>query len=220
MIGAHGWDAYSSRMSATSESAAERFLHDSVLHSRSQVLDRPSPVPAQSGVYGWWFRQRPSDLDDSACFHRDGLPLLYTGISPKRPPTNGKPPSTQNLRSRVRTHYTGNAAGSTLRKTLGCLLAEQLGIELRRVGSGQRLTFALGEQELSKWMGENAFVSWLPHDEPWEVEDHLIASLDVPLNLQGNARNVFHTELTSQRAAAVARARSLPTLPNPGVGGR
>ncbi|WP_394816236.1 GIY-YIG nuclease family protein [Streptomyces mooreae] len=42
--------------------------------------------------------------------------------------------STQNLRKRVRYHYRGNAAGSTLRLTLGCLL----GLELRRVGSGKR----------------------------------------------------------------------------------
>ncbi|MEU1194017.1 GIY-YIG nuclease family protein [Streptomyces sp. NPDC005859] len=42
--------------------------------------------------------------------------------------------STQNLRKRVRYHYRGNAAGSTLRLTLGCLL----GLDLRRVGSGKR----------------------------------------------------------------------------------
>jgi hypothetical protein len=29
---------------------------------------------------------------------------------------------------------------------LGCILAEQLGIELRRVGSGKRMTFSEGEQ--------------------------------------------------------------------------
>ncbi|WP_323183900.1 MULTISPECIES: GIY-YIG nuclease family protein [unclassified Streptomyces] len=44
--------------------------------------------------------------------------------------------SAQNLRKRVRYHYRGNAAGSTLRLTLGCLL----GLELRRVGSGKRMT--------------------------------------------------------------------------------
>ena len=48
--------------------------------------------------------------------------------------------------------YRGNAYGSTLRLTLGCLLADQLGIELRRVGSGTRLTFGDGEQALSEWM--------------------------------------------------------------------
>jgi hypothetical protein len=35
------------------------------------------------------------------------------------------------LRQRLQTQYAGNAEGSTLRKTLGCLLADELGIELR-----------------------------------------------------------------------------------------
>lgn len=87
------------------------------------VLSRPSPVPAASGVYGWWFRELPADIDTSGCAAKDGLILLYTGISPKKPPSNGKPPSSQQLRKRITTHYTGNAAGSTLRLTLGCLLA-------------------------------------------------------------------------------------------------
>jgi hypothetical protein len=46
------------------------------------------------------------------------------------------PPSRQQLRSRLRRHSAGNAAGSTLRLTLDCLLASQLGVQLRRVGSG------------------------------------------------------------------------------------
>jgi hypothetical protein len=57
--------------------------------------------------------------------------------------------SQQTLRQRIRYHYTGNAAGSTLPLTLGCLLAERLGIQLRRMGSGRRLTFAAGEGKLS-----------------------------------------------------------------------
>jgi len=68
-------------------------------------------------------------------------------------------------------------------------------------------------------MDANAWVSWIVHPEPWQIEDLLIAALDVPLNLQGNARNRFHPELT-RRAEAVARARSLPIVANPGVGGR
>jgi hypothetical protein len=50
--------------------------------------------------------------------------------------------------------------GSTLKLTLGCFLSEQLGIELRRVGRSERLTFAHGEAALSAWMYENAFVCW------------------------------------------------------------
>jgi len=46
------------------------------------------------------------------------------------------------MRERIPYHYKGNAEGSTLRLTLGCPLSEELDIELRRVGSGKRVTFA------------------------------------------------------------------------------
>ncbi|RYE43368.1 MAG: hypothetical protein EOP24_28625, partial [Hyphomicrobiales bacterium] len=126
----------------------------------------------------------------------------------------------QNIRKRIKTHYTGNAAGSTLRLTLGCLVADEVGIELRRVGSGRRYTFHTGETLLSKWMAENALISWIAHEEPWELEDRLIAGLDVPLNLDGNSRNFFYLQLKAARAAAKRGADDLPVLPNPGVGGR
>lgn len=121
-------------------------------YSRDEVLTRPSPVPNVGGVYGWWFKSLPASIETTGCAKKDRLTLLYTGISPSRPPTNGKSASRQNIRKRIRTHYAGNAAGSTLRRTLGCLLSEQLGIELRRYGSGQRYHFGLGEKVLSAWM--------------------------------------------------------------------
>jgi hypothetical protein len=156
----------------------------------------------------------PPAIDTSHCACSNGLTLLYTGISPTHPPTNGRASSSQALRSRIKTHYVGNAEGSTLRKTLGVLLAAEFGIELRRVGSGARMTFGMGEQVLSAWMAENAFVHWVLHEQPWELERELIASLDVPLNLAGNTRNIFHATLTRIRADAVARARELPILPS------
>jgi hypothetical protein len=119
----------------------------------------------------------------------------------------------------VKYHYTGNGEGSTLRKTLGCLLADELGIQLRRVGSGNRMTFVEGEQALSAWMAENACVSWVVRDRPWELEDELIAALDLPLNLQGNSHNRFNSVLTAARASCVSQARALPVVPNPGIGG-
>jgi hypothetical protein len=124
------------------------------LWSRAEVLGRPSPVPSRPGVYGWYFKELPWSIDTSQCVTRDNCTLLYGGIAPKAPPANGQPASQQTLRKRIRYHYTGNAAGSTLRLTLGCLLAERLGIQLRRVGSGQRLTFAAGEARLSAWMAD------------------------------------------------------------------
>ncbi|WP_247615607.1 GIY-YIG nuclease family protein [Streptomyces tagetis] len=115
--------------------------------------------------------------------------------------------STQNLRKRVRYHYRGNAAGSTLRLTLGCLL----GLELRRVGSGKRMTFGkAGETALGQWMADNARVCWVERDDPWVLESQLISRLDLPLNLDQNGHNPFHGRLKELRAQARRRARELP----------
>ncbi len=186
------------------------------IHTRAEVLAWPSPVPAEPGVYGWWFDELPyDDMPIANCKVRGGLVLLYAGISPKEPPKNGRPPSRETLQSRIRTHYTGNAEGSTLRRTLGCLLEERLEIELRRYGSGTRLHFGAGERDLSRWMDENAYVSWLPMSEPWLLEAHLLETLDLPLNLDKNKRHPFHRTLTAIRAEAAMWARAQAVLPNP-----
>ena len=202
------------------EETIRRFLEPEHISTRAEVLARPCPVSDTGGVYGWWFRRPPTDIDTSGCHTRDGLTLLYVGISPKEAPAKGDQRSKATLRSRINTHYTGNAEGSTLRRTLGCLLSQELGIELRRVGSGSRFTFLEGEQRLSAWMAENALVAWVPCERPWEVEEELISVLDVPLNLDGNYRHPFHSVLTGIRSAAVRRAKELPVIENPGIGGR
>ncbi|WP_368418925.1 GIY-YIG nuclease family protein, partial [Rhodovarius sp.] len=61
------------------------------------------------------------------CLSVNGHTLLYVGISPKNES------SSQNLRKRITYHYRGNAEGSTLRLTLGVLLAQQSDFPLRRV---------------------------------------------------------------------------------------
>ena len=185
-------------------------LMQAPLVEAAAVLARPSPVPAAPGIYAWFFRNVPPRVPVDGCLIRDGMPLLYIGISPKAPPTNGTPVSRQTLRSRVRYHYRGNAEGSTLRLTLGCLLGDVLGIELRRVGSGKRMTFGTGEADLSAWMAANTLVCWMEHPRPWEAEDALIRSVSLLLNLRGNRHHPFHAQMTAIRATAKQRARLLP----------
>jgi hypothetical protein len=106
----------------------------------------------------------------------------------------------------------GNAEGSTLRLSLGVLLGERLGIELRRVGSGQRMTFASGEAVLSEWLAQNASVAWAVTPGPWVVEEELIQRISLPLNLDQNDRHPFHARLTELRRAAKLRAQQLPIV--------
>lgn len=188
--------------------------------AREVAISRGTPVPKAGGVYAWWFDELPGDLDATDCIERDGSMLLYVGISPKAPPRNGRVASSQSLRSRITTHYTGNAAGSTLRLSLGSLLASTLGIELRRFGSGDRLHFGVGERELSRWMHEHARVGWVVDEAPWELESRLFGKLVVPLNLDGNDHCGFHARMREVRSAARVHARALPVLPNPGAGGK
>ncbi|WP_319445492.1 MULTISPECIES: GIY-YIG nuclease family protein [unclassified Mycobacterium] len=199
---------------ARDEKAIAGFL-DAQRFTRDQVFGEPCPVPSEPGVFGWWFRTLPSEIDVSGCEQRDGLTLLYVGISPTPPPASGKPPVSEDLRKRIRYHFgAGNASaeGSTLRKSLGVLLAKELGIELRRIGSGERSTFAGGEPVLTQWMAEHTLVSWMVRGEPWHFEGKLIAALDLPLNIQGNKRNAYYAELKRRRRDAAVNASKLRVL--------
>jgi hypothetical protein len=112
----------------------------------------------------------------------------------------------------MRDHFRGNAEGSTLRLTLGCLLADTLGIQLRRVGSGKRLTFTNpGEQRLDAWMADHARVAVHPTDRPWEVEHHLLGALKLPLNLRDN-RHPFVGTLAKIRSEAKEWAKGMPVV--------
>jgi hypothetical protein len=170
-------------------------------YSASEILSRPWPVPNSPGVYAWYFDAPLPLINMTGCHRHDGRALLYVGISPKAPSLK-RPASRSTLRKRIRTHYRGNAEGSTLRRTLGCLLASTLNIKLRRVGSGPRYTFTnRGEQVLDQWMDQHAFVTWVEAKAPWEIEKKLLSSsLKLPLNVDGNP---------SQDAVAVVCAARL-----------
>ena len=175
-------------------------------------------APRAPGLYGWYFNRVPPGIDASTCHRHGEWTLLYCGISPKKPPTNGRPPSTSHVHRRLRTHFGGNAAGSTLRLTLGCLLEQEIGTILRRVGTRGRLTFTNpGEQVLDGWIHENARVVWVEHPAPWEAEQSLLASgLPLPLNIGDNPCAAFTTPLSSLRAAARRRAEALPLMGDSG----
>ncbi|MFC5265450.1 GIY-YIG nuclease family protein [Kribbella qitaiheensis] len=145
-------------------------LEPAAVLTRAEVLTRPCPVPAVSGVYAWYFDQTPPRVPVQRCHHAAAGALLYVGISPKA----------------------------------------QLGIQLRRVGSGQRMTFGHDEAILSDWMARHARVCWVATPTPWLLESQLIRDLLLPLNLDQNKHSGFHAELTVARANQRALARELP----------
>jgi hypothetical protein len=165
--------------------------------------DRQRP-PNRPGVYAWFFDTAPPGVPTEGCLTRDGRTLLYVGISPD------KPGSTGTLRSRLRFHYSGHAEGSTLRLTLGCLLEPTLGTILQR--SGRRLVFGPAEQALSRWMASHTAVAWIELHPPNLLETHLLATTDLPLNIQGNLRHPFCERLRRCRAEARRRAKESPDL--------
>ena len=166
------------------------------LWSRADVLTRASSRRAPRGLHPTW-RSRAALSRDLA----------------QAPPSDGRPGSRQTLASRIRYHYNGNAEGSTLRLTLGCLLRDELGLDLRRVGSGRRLTFTVeGEQRLSAWMSDHALVVWTETPQPWLLEVKLLRELVLPLNLDGNRHHPFRERLSALRKAARVRARAFPVV--------
>lgn len=166
----------------------------------------PTPVPAVNSIYFWWFKEILPGVPIEGCITQDGYTLLYVGISPDK---KSKPNSRANLRQRIKTHYSGNAEGSTLRRTLGVLLSTKSNFPLRRVGSGKRTTFTHpGEQWLDKWMEKNAKVYWVAVEEPWVLEETLISSISLPLNLQGNNHSLKPT-LSAMRSKAMAEAKAM-----------
>jgi len=197
--------------------AASSLCDPSRLYCRGEVMSRPNPVPKRSGVYAWYFKEPPPGIDTRHCHTSDGKTLLYIGIAPRPPYADGRN-SRQTLSKRLRTHCGGNAAGSTLRQTLGCLLGEKLSIALRRVGSGGRYTFTNpGECTLDDWMAENAYVTWLEDDSPWEIEGMLLKSnLTLPLNISGIPRDDLCMYLSKVRSLARERAAALPALSDSG----
>ena len=184
----------------------------SKIYSRSQLLKDRKLLPESPGIYAWFFKEIPPKVPTTGCVVKDGLVLLYVGISPSNPGAS-KVSSKRDLKKRIMEHYSGNAEASTLRLTLGCLLSDGLNIELRRVGSGRRMTFTkAGETKLSDWMSHNAYVTWVEHPTPWQVEEEAIKRFVLPLNLQENESNDFSGTLSGIRSEMRSKARNMPII--------
>ena len=187
--------------------ASHALLHPKVFLGREDVLSRSTELPKSSGIYAWYFDEIPPGIQPDGLHRLDDRILLYAGISPKKPRREDGKPSSGTLRSRLRSHYRGNASQSTLRLTLGSLLHQTLGIQLEQSASG-RFTFGDGEAALSDWMAKHTRVCWALHPEPWLVESEFMVEVPLRLNLDQNRNSAFHAQLTQARAEQRDLARA------------
>ena len=61
-------------------------------------------------------------------------------------------------------------------------------------------------------MAANAFVAWVEHPKPWEIERKAIADLRPSLNLEGNSAHPFYAAL-SEITSEMRRRAMEPTPP-------
>jgi hypothetical protein len=181
------------------------------------------------------FRPAPTSSPDPAPFPRSraftaGTSTRLRPVSPHRATTRPPPahrstsgsrrqhyPQTAGqaaatLRSRVRYQFRGYAYGSTLRLTLGSLLGQQLDIQLRQAGDGQRITFGDDEAVLSE-EGRPAPVCWAAHPNTLATRSRLIQNLLLPLNLDRNKHSAFHAELSAAAPINAPRHAHYPLEP-------
>lgn len=59
-------------------------------------------------------------------------------------------------------------------------------------------------------MAEHARVAFVFDDEPWLLQDELIRTKMLPLNIADNAHNPYHPTLRAHRAKHRLKARELP----------
>jgi hypothetical protein len=155
-------------------------------------------------VYAFYFSKNPPTVAVENCISCEENILLYVGIAPRKSVT----PSHATLRTRIPFHLWGNAYGSTLRLSLGCLLTQSLGLRLQAGSGGKGLTFGQsGENLLSQWISENTLLTWATLTAPWTLEEYLLQTISLPLNLQGNKNHPFNVILKNVRKRCRAEAK-------------
>ena len=105
-------------------------------------------------------------FDEPSPIVREGAHLLYVGASRR------------SVRSRIASNLSMQAKGSSLRWSVGCILARYL--DLKAVDLED---FGEGEVLLRQWISNNALFAIIPTNEPFHLERSLIRLFQTPLNI-------------------------------------
>ena len=172
------------------------------LWAPEDLLAGTPEVPRKKGVYAWYFDALPGCLHDGDYLHVDWWTVLYVGVA-------GQDTSSKaTLHSRIIEKHLGNNADmSTLRKSLGCLLRQKLGLIPEMKGNEHARSFwwgRSGERRLTDWITEHASIAWVLDDEPWKLEKAVLElyGRTLPLNIRKNRANRFRQLLERLRTAA------------------
>ena len=152
-------------------------------------------LPQKDGLYAWWATSGSIE-GLPANPHPDpqsGLVLFYVGVAP-----NG-PKSSSTIRSRVvNNHLSGNTGSSTFRFTLAALLLDELGLHPGKTAT--KIVLPTEENRLlTGWQRKHLSLTWCVTPQPWIREDEVIASMEPPLNLAGNANHPYYSTLKQAR---------------------
>jgi hypothetical protein len=160
------------------------------------TIDRLS-APSEPGIYALFLAGRTS-LPGLTI---DGGEPIYIGLS-------------TNLAQReFATHFSVRSGFSTIRRSLGALLKDELRLRARARGRGlteQDISCYCftpdGEERLTIWMRSNVHVSVQPFEDYRSFEKRLIALAEPPLNLTG-WKNPDAAEIKRLRKVCADEAR-------------
>lgn len=123
----------------------------------------------------------------------NGLDVIYTGIARR------------NLRQRdYRSHFSGTAGRSTLRKSLGCFWNYPFVPRDKNQPNNGKVKYSNeNEDRISLWMRDNLVLLFCVNNDCESLECELIERFNPPLNLMGNynpANAEFRDWLSSRRS--------------------
>lgn len=167
-------------------------------------------IPNLSGNYIFVLRKN-SKLPDV------GIPVTYTKFRDYEVIYVGLASSSLKDRD-IKKHFSGNAGGSTLRKSLGCLFGCNLIPRDSHYNNNEKTKFNVtDESKLSEWIKTNLLLFYYPNKEFDRIESLLIQTLNPPLNLSKN-HNVINSEfrkhLTKLRSNKPKRQYSIVEIKN------
>lgn len=167
-----------------------RLLRESAAVSPDEFLAMGKQAADRPGLYSWWVDDVGADVLSSGL----GMPiepgLIYAGLAgATRWPSGQRSRNTLWLRIATM-HLAGNHEFSTFRRTLGAILAAEVG------------STDVDEPKLSEWMRDHlrvVTISFDDRDELGRLEKRVLAELNPPLNLQGMSSTPVRRRLKELR---------------------